>query len=74
MAARTFSAGSVKRAVRQAGAPPASQVGTVVPSLGASPPVSADGCCGLMHLEEVAHLAHRLGNQVSGLLAGVDTH
>src|SRR2546428_9569073 len=39
-------------------------VGTVVPSNGATPPVLAGGCHGVMRPEEVAHVAHRLLNVV----------
>jgi len=49
-------------------------VGTVAPSNGATPPVLVGGCHGVMRPEEVAHLAHRLGNQVLGLLPGVDAY
>src|SRR5262249_2473010 len=41
---------------------------------GTLPPVSADGCRGLMRLEEVAHLVYRLGEQVFWLSPGIDRH
>src|SRR3989442_1394632 len=46
----------------------------VAPPSGATPPSSVGGCHGVMRPEEVAHLAHCLGNQVLGLLPGVDAH
>jgi hypothetical protein len=53
---------------------PSSKVGTVAPSIGASPPVSAGGCHRLMSPEEVAHVLHRLGDQVLRLLPGIQRH
>ena len=49
-------------------------VGPVAPIDGATPPVLVGGCHRVMRPEEVAHLAHRVGNQVLGLLPGVDAY
>ena len=63
-----------KGAIRLGAVPSSSIVGTVAPLSGATLPVSAGGCCGLMRPEEVAHMAYCLGNQVLGIFPGVDAH
>src|SRR5712691_5604468 len=59
---------------RRGDVPSSSRVGTVAPSSGATPPVLMGGCHGVMRPEEIAHLAHRVGNQVLGLLPGVNAY
>src|SRR5215470_20372636 len=73
--AHTVATGTLQQgAIRLGAVPSSSIVGTVAPSSGATLPVSAGGCSGLMRPEEVAHMAHCLGNQVLGILPGVDAH
>src|SRR6266567_5358498 len=51
-------------AVRRGESPSSRKGGTVAPSSGASPPVSAGGGHGLMRPEEVTHVTYRQGDQV----------
>jgi hypothetical protein len=58
--------GESKTTHRRGDVSSSSMVGTVAPIDGATLPVLVGGCHRVMRPEEVAHLAHRLGNQVLG--------
>ena len=61
--------GESKATHRRGDVSSSSMVGTVAPIDGATP-VLVGGCHRVMRPEEVAHLVHRVGNQVLGLLPG----
>jgi hypothetical protein len=71
---RPLSIAIQRGAIRRGAVPSSRMVGTVAPSIGATPPVSAGSGHRLMRPEKVAHMAHRLGNPVLGLLPRVDAH